>query len=175
MVYLRVLCCGGSEFLAGAAVNGKENYFSEKIAALADNISGKFRLLRCGLPYLAVSVDPLFRRKTPPWHHFKHDKVLSTCNPLRFFAGVRHQDLVARAISSLEDIAAAQTRRWIDPDHDISSSPNCPRLRVRMRFEIRELLNWFSSQRLLAPLVLQERELHASFVLYASPTEFSSS
>ena len=72
-------------------------------------------------------------------HHFKHDEVLSTRDPLRFFARIRHQDLIARAISSVEDIAAAQTSR-IDRDHDILCSPDCKRLRVRSRLDMGQLL-----------------------------------
>jgi hypothetical protein len=75
-----------------------------------------------------------------PQHHFKHDEVLSTRDPLRFFARIRHQDLIARAISSVEDIAAAQTRRRIDRDHDILCSPDCKRLRVRSRLDMGQLL-----------------------------------
>jgi len=64
--------------------------------------------------------------------HFKQDKVLSKLDPLGFFACIRRQNLVVRAISPFEHVTTAHARHGIDSDYDISRSSHRPRLRVRV-------------------------------------------
>src|SRR5438270_716139 len=130
-----------------------------RVVLFDDHLNGDVRLFRRSFPDLTIRLDPLSCREAPPRDYFKHDQVHSTRGPLRFFTRIRYQDLVARAVPSLEEIAAAQTRCRIDRDYDILRSPQCPWLRVRLRLEIRQLLRNLPRQGLLTFLVLRERRI----------------